>query len=226
MSELPYNDNICWSMLHMGSFDYTNLSTWCTNDILLTLNAGGIVLGVSSMYHAYSSYSTSLIAEISQLCHAGVMRSIALGSTDALCSYHCPVNMCLQPVMVPVGRIALGRIFKVTGTVIDGHASLSQTDLHSDIRSIMLYTDSHTRQPETYAAGYRDNVTNTSPTMSQQGDARTRYWCEFDRSNSSILVENAMSSMLYCPFAPVTHRRQVPASALIQYLYRYMVTSS
>ena len=70
-----------------------------------------------------------------------MMRSIALGSTDALCSYHCPTKMCLQPVMIPVGKIALDRIFKATGTVIDDHASLIPTDVHSNTRSTMILTD-------------------------------------------------------------------------------------
>jgi len=205
----------------MGSFGYTNPLTWYTDEVLLTLNADGIVLGVSSTYHNYNPYNTSLLAELSQLCNAGVMRSIALGSTDALCSYHCPVNMCLQPVMVPVGRIALGRIFKVTGTVIDGHASLAPTDVHGNIRSVMLLTDKHTQYSPT-----NGTVHSNSSTTSVQGDARTRHWHVFDSSNASILVESETSSMLYCPFGPLTHSKYLPTEALIQYLYGYMVTSS
>jgi F0F1-type ATP synthase beta subunit len=60
-----------------------------------------------------------------QLCYGGVLRAIALGSTDGLCTWRCTFLVVLQPVIVPVGRIALGRIFNVVGSVIDRYMELS-----------------------------------------------------------------------------------------------------
>jgi len=73
--------------------------------------------------------------------------------------------MCLQPVMIPVGKIALDRIFKATGTVIDDHASLIPTDVHSNTRSIMLLTDKYIQ----YSLINR-TVYSNSLTMSVQGN--------------------------------------------------------
>ena len=70
------------------------------------------------------SYASCLVGELSQLCYTGVYRSIALGSTDALCTWRCYSFIALQPVIVPVGRIALGRIFNVVGSIIDPYMEL------------------------------------------------------------------------------------------------------
>ena len=53
------------------------------------------------------------------------MRAIALGNTDGLSTYRCYFYLVLQPVTVPVGRIALGRIFSVLGTTIDRYIEIS-----------------------------------------------------------------------------------------------------
>jgi hypothetical protein len=36
------------------------------------------------------SYASWLVAELSQLCYKGVLRTIALGSTDGLCTWRVP----------------------------------------------------------------------------------------------------------------------------------------
>merc|ERR1712054_498543 len=46
---------------------------------------------------------------------------------DALCTWRCRVVLGAQPVIVIVGRIALGRVFNVVGSVIDALVELSQS---------------------------------------------------------------------------------------------------
>ncbi len=71
------------------------------------------------------SYASWLVAELSQLCYKGLLRRMALGSTDGLCTWRVSFLMCFQPILVPVGRIALGRIFNVLGSSIDPYMHLS-----------------------------------------------------------------------------------------------------
>jgi F0F1-type ATP synthase beta subunit len=49
----------------------------------------------------------------------------ALASTDGLCTFSCGFVISLQPVSVPVGRIALGRILNVVGSSIDPYLDLA-----------------------------------------------------------------------------------------------------
>jgi len=89
------------------------------------INVRDIILGFAPVFLFIKSYSSCLVAELSQLCYKGVLRTIALGSTDGLCTWRCTFVMGLQPVIVPVGRIALGRIFNVVGSIIDRYMELS-----------------------------------------------------------------------------------------------------
>jgi F0F1-type ATP synthase beta subunit len=75
------------------------------------INVRDIILGFATVFLFIKSYASCLVAELSQLCYKGVLRTIALGSTDGLCTWRCTCLSFLQPVIVPVGRIALGRIF-------------------------------------------------------------------------------------------------------------------
>jgi hypothetical protein len=70
--------------------------------------------------------------ELSQLCYKGVFRTIALGSTHGLSTHSCTFVLSLSPLIVPVGRIALGRILNVLGSSIDRYMELSlSTELFS-----------------------------------------------------------------------------------------------
>jgi F-type H+-transporting ATPase subunit beta len=89
------------------------------------INVRDIILGFAPVFLFIKSYASVLVAELSQLCYKGVLRTIALGSTDGLCTWRCTFVMGLQPVIVPVGRIALGRIFNVVGSIIDRYMELS-----------------------------------------------------------------------------------------------------
>ncbi len=84
-----------------------------------------IILGFASVFLFLKSYASCLIGELSQLCYKGVLRTIALASTDGMCTWRCVFLMGPQPVIVPVGRIALGRIFNVVGSIMDPYMELS-----------------------------------------------------------------------------------------------------
>ena len=113
-----------------------------------------IILGFAPVFLFIKSYASCLVAELSQLCYKGVLRTIALGSTDGLCTWRCTFVMVLQPVIVPVGRIALGRIFNVVGSIIDRYMELSlssQFNINIPIDN-GLFVESHSNL--TYSLSY------------------------------------------------------------------------
>lgn len=103
------------------------------------------------------SYQNSLVAELSQLCLGGVFRAIALGSTDGLCTWRCILSM-QQPVIVPVGRIALGRIFNVVGSVIDRYIELFfPSQFHTYIPAVLVSFISYS-EDLTYTLNYPNHI--------------------------------------------------------------------
>nr|AVY51802.1 ATP synthase CF1 beta chain [Pyrocystis lunula] len=90
----------------------------------IDMNRHHVLLGFTSMFLAVRSYSNILVAELNQLCYGGLLRCIALGSTDGLCSWRCLSILTFQPVIVPVGRLTIGRILNVVGSVIDRYIDL------------------------------------------------------------------------------------------------------
>jgi len=113
--ELPFNDNYLFGLMHLIPLNYkSTMRCLCQTAVW-----DDIILGFAGVFLLVKSYANCLVGELSQLCYAGVYRAIALGSTDALSSWRCLSLVALQPVIVPVGRIALGRIFNVVGSIID-----------------------------------------------------------------------------------------------------------
>ena len=122
--ELPFHDGYLSSVMHLIPANYPPrlhtlyifLEKQCEQDI---------ILGFASVFLFLKSYASCLIGELSQLCYKGVLRTIALASTDGMCTWRCVFLMGPQPVIVPVGRIALGRIFNVVGSIMDPYMELS-----------------------------------------------------------------------------------------------------
>jgi F-type H+-transporting ATPase subunit beta len=129
--ELAFNDGYLFGLLHLIVADYRSAyKTFYKHmwrevcDMNSTCFGSDVILGFSAVFLFIKSYGNCLVAEISQLCYGGVLRAIALASTDGLCTFSCAFIMSLQPVIVPVGRIALGRIFNVVGSAIDPYIDL------------------------------------------------------------------------------------------------------
>ena len=126
--ELPFNDGYLFGLIHLIPANYRSTlhsfySSMCKE--VCDINVRDIILGFAPVFLFIKSYASFLVAELSQLCYKGVLRTIALGSTDGLCTWRCTFVMGLEPVIVGVGRIALGRIFNVVGSIIDRYMELS-----------------------------------------------------------------------------------------------------
>mmetsp|Transcript_28900 Transcript_28900/g.65363 ORF Transcript_28900/g.65363 Transcript_28900/m.65363 type:complete len:736 (-) Transcript_28900:8-2215(-) len=166
--ELPFNDSYLFGLIHLIPADYKSTlhsfySSMCKE--VCDMNTRDIVLGFASVFLFVKSYANFLVAELSQLCYGGVLRAIALGSTDGLCTWRCTFVMGLQPVIVPVGRIALGRIFNVVGSVIDRYMELSlssqfNTTIPVDFGLLVEenFCNLETNEILTYTLSYPDTV--------------------------------------------------------------------
>lgn len=119
--ELPFNDGYLFALIHLIPANYSSTTKWFGREIVV---CDDIILGFAAVFLLIKSYASCLVGELSQLCSSGVSRTIALGSTDALCTWRCLSLIGLQPVIVPVGRIALGRILNVVGSIIDRYMEL------------------------------------------------------------------------------------------------------
>src|SRR3990167_4729021 len=73
---------------------------------------------VPRIYDALKVEEKNLILEVQQQIGDGVVRTIAMGTTDGLQRGLIAINTG-KPIMVPVGKPTLGRIMNVLGEAID-----------------------------------------------------------------------------------------------------------
>jgi F-type H+-transporting ATPase subunit beta len=79
-----------------------------------------------NVYDALKMEGSSLTLEVQQQLGDGVVRTIALGSSDGLRRGMVVANT-NNPIMVPVGKATLGRIMDVLGAPIDERGPVDQT---------------------------------------------------------------------------------------------------
>ena len=78
------------------------------------------------VYDALKMEGSALTLEVQQQLGDGVVRTIALGSSDGL-RRGMVVSNTSNPIMVPVGKATLGRIMDVLGSPIDERGPVDQT---------------------------------------------------------------------------------------------------
>jgi hypothetical protein len=115
-TQLAFNDCYLFGCIHLIPASFPSIT-------YIQQIQTDIILGFSSIF-LFKSYANNLVAELSQLCYTNILRAIALGSTDGLCTWRQGFIILFQPVIVPVGTIALGRIFNVVGSVIDRYSEV------------------------------------------------------------------------------------------------------
>jgi len=128
MTQLCFNESVLLSLVHLLPAEYdTELRDAYFSlayDELQSMAIEETLQGFSAVFMLSKSYANFLVCEISQLCYGGVLRSVALAATEGLCTWDVKFTNLYQPVVVPVGRISLGRIFNVTGSSIDQYMDL------------------------------------------------------------------------------------------------------
>jgi F-type H+-transporting ATPase subunit beta len=97
------------------------------------LEASQVIYGFTSLFSLVRRYQDSiLVAEISQAGMNGIIRAVSFSTTDGLALLECPGFFHLNPVVVPVGRQTLGRIFNVLGAAIDPFSDVSSASQMQD----------------------------------------------------------------------------------------------
>ena len=140
-----------------------------------------------SLFFTTKSYLSSLVAELSQLCYISVLRSVALGSTDGLCTWICIYLLGLQPVLVPAGRISLGRIFNVVGAIIDRYLGFSLSSQFNTLLSmenhsldsliLIQYRCIESHEPYSYALCYQNLIIDRLKPIANNLDFKL-FWCQ------------------------------------------------
>jgi len=163
--ELPFNDGYLFALIHLVPSQYHNRLHFLFDEMckeVCDINARDIIMGFASVFLFIKSYANCLVGELSQLCYGGVLRAVALGSTDGLCTWRVAFLMGFQPVIVPVGRIALGRIFNVVGSVIDSYMELSLSSQFNTAVPVDLGLFVESRDDLTYTLSYPNHVLHTA----------------------------------------------------------------
>merc|ERR1712187_629393 len=133
------------------------------------------------------AYSNWLVLEVNQMCYGGILRTIALGFTEGISSWKVGVFCNFQPLVVPVGRSTLGRLFNVLGSTIDSYLELDELLVFAteegllireelNIKIADIWTDSNTQKELSYKrieCGVQSNLelisfTNTSNKVLQE----------------------------------------------------------
>lgn len=165
--ELPFNDAYFLGLIHVTAANYSSRMSRYHGRIyhhlilaeeVCHINVRDIMLGFAPVFLFIKSYASSLVAELSQLCYKGVFRTIALGSTDGLCTFSCTFVLSLQPLIVPVGRIALGRILNPIGTCIDRYMCLSLSSQFGSYHVISLGLFISTHEKHSYPLHYAHHI--------------------------------------------------------------------
>ena len=110
---------------------------------------------VPEIYEALNvaTESGKLVLEVQQHIGGGMVRTVAMGSTDGL-----PRGLAVEttgaPIRVPVGPVTLGRIFDVVGNAIDGYPT-PESDVYYPIhRDAPVFQDQST-VVETFETGMK-----------------------------------------------------------------------
>ena len=118
--ELAFNDSYLFAMMHLIPADYTETLDCLSRSIA----KHDVILPLAALFLLIKPYASIPTLEISQLCYKALLRTIAFSTTQCISTWRCLTLFSLQSIIVPVGRIALGRILNVVGSIIDPHSQV------------------------------------------------------------------------------------------------------
>ncbi|MBW1616814.1 MAG: F0F1 ATP synthase subunit beta [Deltaproteobacteria bacterium] len=102
-----------------------------------------ILTALSISNPAISDEPDNLIVEVAQHLGDNVVRTIAMDVTDGLVR-GMPVKNMEQPITMPVGKAALGRVLNVVGRPVDGLGPVSQEKVRPIHRAAPKFTEQDT----------------------------------------------------------------------------------
>merc|ERR1712039_430601 len=112
--------------------DYTSIKPNKIRSEILANALGEALIGWAATLILVKAYANWLVVEVNQICYGGVLRTISLGFTEGISSWKVESLCTLQPMVVPVGRSTLGRLFSVLGATIDAYIGIDELPIYSD----------------------------------------------------------------------------------------------
>merc|ERR1712187_712967 len=133
--ELNKEESLVQGIMACNKLAYTKLKTserhGIKNEILANSQIG-TAIGLASTLILVKAYANWLLVEVNQICYGGIVRTIALGFTEGISSWKVGSLCTFQPLVVPVGRSTLGRLFNVLGATIDAYNGIDELPIYSD----------------------------------------------------------------------------------------------
>ena len=203
--ELPFNDSYLLALVHLCCVNYNKSLcsyTFYYGGLLIAMckevcdiNERGIMLGFASVFLFIKCYGSFLVAELSQLCYRGVFRAIALGSTNGLSTHSCTFVLSFGPLIVPVGKIAIGRILNVLGSSIDCYMQLSLSSEFSELLNGTTALD-HANRPFNVLTTTSALYVNTKYTKALPSNC-SQAWIFYMAYTFNLLVNKAIAISNY-----------------------------
>ena len=159
--ELAFNDSYLLALIHLIPANYHLIIDTLYPEIskeVHDINLRDILLGFAAVFLLIKSYASCFVAEASQLCYKALLRTIALGSTEGLCTWRSSILLGLQPLIVPVGTITLGRIFNVVGCIIDPYCEFSLSIQFNTTIGITSGLFVSSDENKTYSSSYPNHI--------------------------------------------------------------------
>lgn len=125
---LPQRESLLIALVHvyqLGSSNEISEVLQVASEESLDLTNNGLIESLSSVFLFVRAYANWCCVEVSQVGFGGKLRGISLGITEGLSSWRVTSYFTYQPLIVPVGRAVLGRLFNVLGSTIDPYLELT-----------------------------------------------------------------------------------------------------
>merc|ERR1712113_1064342 len=132
---LNKEESLLLGIMALTKLEYTKLHTLEVTGIkheILENSKVGTAIGLAAALILVKAYSNWITVEVNQICYGGILRTIALGFTEGISSWKVEALCTLQPLVVPVGRSTLGRLFNVLGATIDAYVGIDELPIYSD----------------------------------------------------------------------------------------------
>jgi len=137
-AELTKEESLVQGIMAYKNMTYSKLKTSerliIKNEILAN-SQGETAIGLASALILVKAYANWLLVEVNQICYGGIVRTIALGFTEGISSWKVEALCTFQPLVVPVGRSTLGRLFNVLGATIDAYMGLDELPAYAEYPS-------------------------------------------------------------------------------------------
>merc|ERR1711972_986771 len=130
--DLNKEESLVLSVMAQVKLEYTKLNVSEIRDEILANSQAATAIGLAATLILVKAYGNWLIVEVNQICYGGILRTIALGFTEGISSWKVEALCTLQPLVVPVGRSTLGRLFNVLGATIDAYVGIDELPTYSD----------------------------------------------------------------------------------------------